>query len=673
MSIDVSVTKLSGPIPVTGESTTPIWSSDQPLHPERRGVMRLDADLRIVDACVTARRLMGRREDDLIGWSLVDLVEDGAANLVDLCARLAGGEIGVGVVEVRPLARNTDLPRSQLTVGWLPQAAGDRGARPADGSYAVVIAPVDGSRDRADDELAGRAIADRSPDLVLRYRLWPERGFDLVSPSSHELLGYPPAAFYADPELLVHLAVDPDEVVRFVRRCEAGVPLPADPVLHLRHRDGRIRAFELRVTSVRDAERRLLAIEAVGRDVTDRDEADQELRAIVALRRAMHEVAGRDLDQADPSEVLQAALAAVCQHTGWEVGHAFLLGTEPGFLASAEVWHLDDPDRYEGLRSVTDSQQWPADADLAGDAIMLAEPTVVLLAEIDPNQRSRRARSSGLEMAVVVPVPIDDAVGAALEFLSRAAVPPNSGLMRALEETAIEVGRAMKRSTSVLRLHRMDEARAEFVNRAAHELRGPVGSVALMASALAHQARRSSATELAPSLERLSLQAERIQTMATRLLSLSQLESGRLDVELVAVELSPAVEAAVDAMLPEPGPAVGIEVDDDLEVLADPLLLDEILANLLANARRYGGPHIEVVARALPDVVEIAVCDDGPGISSEGQAHLFEPMRQKLASPDHAGLGLALVRQMAQTLGGEVSYERPAGGGSRFVVTLERC
>ena len=49
-----------------------------------------------------------------------------------------------------------------------------------------------------------------------------------------------------------------------------------------------------------------MAVEAVGREVTQRDEAEQELRAIVAFRRNMHEVAGRDLDQADPSEVLRA-------------------------------------------------------------------------------------------------------------------------------------------------------------------------------------------------------------------------------------------------------------------------------------------------------------------------------------------------------------------------------
>ncbi len=190
------------------------------------------------------------------------------------------------------------------------------------------------------DETTSGQIVERVPDLLLRYRLWPERGFDYVSPSCHELLGYPATAFYARPDLFMDLAVDRSEISSLFQRWEGNAVSSPDPVIHLRHRDGRIRAFELRTASIRNPERRLLAVEAVGREVTKRDDAEQELRAIVAFRRNMHEVAGQDLDQADPLEVLRAALAAVCDHTGWEVGHAFVAGAEPGSLASAEVWHL---------------------------------------------------------------------------------------------------------------------------------------------------------------------------------------------------------------------------------------------------------------------------------------------------------------------------------------------
>ncbi len=346
---------------------------------------------------------------------------------------------------------------------------------------------------------------------------------------------------------------------------------------------------------------------------------------------------------------------------------------EPGFLASADVWHLTDPERFEPLRQLTGTQQWAADADLAGDAFMLAISTAAELVESQTNERGRQARRCGLRMAVVVPVPMDDGVGAVLEFLSDAPTPPGPGLIRALEDAAAEVGRALKRTSNVLTLRRLDEARSEFVARASHELRGPVGSVALMASALARQARQTSAVDLASSLERLAERAERIQSMATRLLELSQLERGGLEVNLEAMSVAKAVEAAVGAMLPEPGPAVVVDViDPELRVLADPLLLEEILANLLANARRYGGPNISVEVAVDDAHVALAVCDDGPGVAPALVEHLFEPMRTELATPDHAGLGLALVRQMARALGGDATYEPATGSGARFVVTLER-
>ena len=94
-----------------------------------------------------------------------------------------------------------------------------------------------------------------------------------------------------------------------------------------------------------------------------------------------------------------------------------------------------------------------------------------------------------------------------------------------------------------------------------------------------------------PSLERLSEQADRIQSMATRLLALSQLESGGLEVTSSRSSVAEAVEAAVRAMLPEPGHRLGrIEVRE-LLVLADPLLSTRSWPTC-GQRLRYGGPNI---------------------------------------------------------------------------------
>ena len=395
-------------------------SPGTPAHQPARGVIRLDAELHVLDACVTARRILGRRLDELVGSCLVDLVEDGVANLAALARRLSVGATAVAVVEVRPRALHAALPRCELTLNWLQDTRPSWAGSTPGGTFVIGISPLEREHGSPVDESTGGQIVEHVPDLVLRYRLWPERGFDYVSPSCHELLGYPAAAFYAHPDLFMDLSVDPAEISSLMQRWQDNTAVTSDPVIHLRHRDGRVRAFELRTTSMRSPERRVLAIEAVAREVSQRDEADQELRAIVAFRRNMHEVAGHDLDQAEPSEVLRAALTAVCDHTGWEVGHALVAGAEPGSLASADVWHLGTGDRFEAFRAVTDSQHWPADTDLAGDAFMLALPTVVETGQSDANERSRQATACGLRMAVIVPVPMGEGVGAVLEFLTEA-------------------------------------------------------------------------------------------------------------------------------------------------------------------------------------------------------------------------------------------------------------
>ncbi|HEY2188399.1 MAG TPA: ATP-binding protein, partial [Caldimonas sp.] len=107
-------------------------------------------------------------------------------------------------------------------------------------------------------------------------------------------------------------------------------------------------------------------------------------------------------------------------------------------------------------------------------------------------------------------------------------------------------------------------------------------------------------------------------------------------------------------------------------------LLRRAIRNLLENAQRYGGGNVEVVvARAdrAPGagLVTVQVCDRGPGVPQEMRERIFEPF---FRLPGHAeqaggvGLGLALVKQIADRHGGSVRCEAREGGGSRFVIEL---
>ena len=111
----------------------------------------------------------------------------------------------------------------------------------------------------------------------------------------------------------------------------------------------------------------------------------------------------------------------------------------------------------------------------------------------------------------------------------------------------------------------------------------------------------------------------------------------------------------------------------DLQVRGDDRLLRRALRNLLENARRYGGAEVSITVERGAEGAVVQVCDRGPGVPEAYRERIFEPF---FRLPGHAeraggvGLGLALVRQIAQRHGGQVQCSPRDGGGSCFVLSL---
>jgi signal transduction histidine kinase len=137
------------------------------------------------------------------------------------------------------------------------------------------------------------------------------------------------------------------------------------------------------------------------------------------------------------------------------------------------------------------------------------------------------------------------------------------------------------------------------------------------------------------------------------------------------VDGSTPVDDVVDAAvgLAAPPGHVEVAVDGAPGVLvAAPLeVASQAVAPVVANAFRYARAQVRVTARAVGDLVEVTVEDDGPGVDSESRDEIFEPGRRGPDSPG-AGLGLPLARRVARLAGGDVRLE--AVHPARFVVSL---
>ena len=152
------------------------------------------------------------------------------------------------------------------------------------------------------------------------------------------------------------------------------------------------------------------------------------------------------------------------------------------------------------------------------------------------------------------------------------------------------------------------------------------------------------------------------------LLAAARIEINQLAISPQAVDLLENVESALSAY----GASDGVRVDVSGSVVADPGRLRQIVRNLVGNARRYGGPEVEVSSRSIGEKVELVVADSGSGIPPELEEWVFEPFasaHRVEGIPTAVGLGLTVSRNLATMMGGALVYSYD-DGWSRFSLTL---
>ncbi len=226
----------------------------------------------------------------------------------------------------------------------------------------------------------------------------------------------------------------------------------------------------------------------------------------------------------------------------------------------------------------------------------------------------------------------------------------------------------------VTELRRAEEAREVFIGVLSHELRTPVttilGGIDLLARDLPEPDRRVV-------MEDVAAESERLRRLVEDVLVLSRFERDAIQVEdePVLVHHIVAATATQEAKRTDPPADVRVHIAGDLPpVRADATYLEQILRNLIGNAVKYGasaGP-VTVGAESRGDRVEVTVADGGPGFPAADSERLFELFYRsdRTASKPGAGIGLFVARQLARSMGGELSARPRRGGGAEFVLSL---
>ena len=236
-----------------------------------------------------------------------------------------------------------------------------------------------------------------------------------------------------------------------------------------------------------------------------------------------------------------------------------------------------------------------------------------------------------------------------------------------LQLVAERVALAVERAQIHEDLIQLDQLKLNFVAIASHELRTPATSVYVVLKTLAERGHELS-EELREDLLRVGVeQGERLRRLLEELLDLSRLDARAISVEPRPVVLKSVLADVVDGALPA-SDAVELDIPDDLAAVVDPLVLERVISNLIANAARYGAPPIRIEVQQRDRHLRIAVEDEGPGIPEELEGRIFDRFARGRGESGH-GLGLAIARAYAHAHGGDLVYY-PGARGARFELLI---
>ena len=344
-------------------------------------------------------------------------------------------------------------------------------------------------------------------------------------------------------------------------------------------------------------------------------------------------------------------------------------------------------------------EQWPfTQSEVMGARSLLQSdpPTVITYNSAEKlslpshgEEDLRLLREIGYGALLVVPLIVRARVQGAITFISAEGDAPFS-----TEEIALAVDLAgrcamaldnarLYREADALRLvaELANKSKAEFLGSMSHELRTPLNAIGGFTELIDMGLQGPVSNQQHVALARIKANQEHLLMLITEILNFVRVESGRMEYHFGEVSMATAI-ADVDVMLCGAIEAKGMGLstalcESTIMAWADPDRVRQVLVNLVMNAVKYtprGGGSITLTCEAKGDVVLTHVEDAGVGIPVEKLASIFEPFVQLSATvrdrQGGVGLGLAISRDLARAMNGDLTVESTVGVGSRFTLTL---
>src|SRR5437016_2020056 len=244
-------------------------------------------------------------------------------------------------------------------------------------------------------------------------------------------------------------------------------------------------------------------------------------------------------------------------------------------------------------------------------------------------------------------------------------------------ESKDEVGElAQSFNRMAVRLREIDHLKEQFYSTVSHELRSPLNAMRESARLIEERAAGPLTAKQERLISIMHRSTERLLRLVNEVLDLSRASAGLLPLDRGWFDAAVVIARTLDELRPQAeqrGIALRFENGTGApRVFGDQDRIVQMVVNLVANALRFtpSGCSVTVRVHATDTDVQVLVEDTGAGIRAELLPHVFERFRQAHSGRGGAGLGLAIVRAMAEAQGGRVTVESEEGRGSRFTITL---
>lgn len=247
---------------------------------------------------------------------------------------------------------------------------------------------------------------------------------------------------------------------------------------------------------------------------------------------------------------------------------------------------------------------------------------------------------------------------------------------RVLESFAVQTGlvlqyrRLREEGARAAVLERADATTTALLRAVSHDLRTPLATMRASVDGLVTGGERLEAEDRLELLSSVDFSTAQLESLIDNLLDLSRLETGLLKPQLLPHSLEEVLPLALAGMS---GDHISLELEETAPLVrTDAGLLERIVANLASNAIRHAhGSPVRVIAQVLPGEVAILVVDQGPGVDESLKKRMFEPF-QRTGDTGGAGLGLglAVARGFAESIGATLTAEDTPGGGLTMVLSV---